>query len=328
MDNKIATMNCVDNFSYKTPIKFDLEILKKETDEYQNDLTATKTSKNNAASLCRRLLSFKKGDMFLANEDPRFFIDEMTGTSKGNTARVYYNPSYTQYPRIVRKAIVPMNEENKFVYLDIKSAEYILNCIFAGDEKTLEIYRNGGDPYLAYKDEFPEGTTRDQMKTALIANMYGMSAFTLGKRLGISETAAKQILKSINRSRPAQSMLNMEITMRATSNGAYFCPDGINKERILKVADIDPEVGYSENRALSVYTQSALGVWMQSKIKEVREFVAQNSTLITVFDSILFEVHKDADESQIKSQIEALVAPFRADIGFGVNFYEAQISAR
>ena len=132
-----------------------------------------------------------------------------------------------------------MNEENKFVYLDIKSAEYILNCIIAGDEKTLEIYRNGGDPYLAYKDEFPEGTTRDQMKTALIANMYGMSAFTLGKRLGISETAAKQILKSINRSRPAQSMLNMEITMRATSNGAYFCPDGINKEWILKVADID-----------------------------------------------------------------------------------------
>ena len=67
---------------------------------------------------------------------------------------------------------------------------------------------------------------------------------------------------------------------------------------------------------------------MQSKIKEVQEFVAQNSTLITVFDSILFEVHKDTDESQIKSQIEALVAPFRADIGFGVNFYEAQISAR
>ena len=260
-------MNIVDNFSYKTNIRFDLEILKKETEEYQNDATATKTSKNNAASLCKRLLAFKQGDMFMGGGDPKYFDDVMTGTSKGNTARVYYNPSYTQYPRVVRKAVVPMNPENKFVYLDIKSAEYILNCIFAGDEKTLEIYRNGGDPYLAYSDEFPEGTTRDQMKTALIANMYGMSAFTLAKRLGISESAAKQILKSINRSRPAQAMLNMSITMRAINSGAYYCPNGINKDDILKVADIDPEVGYSENRALSVYTQSALGVWMQSKIR-------------------------------------------------------------
>lgn len=320
-------MNTVDNFSYKTSIRFDLETLKKETEEYQNDATATKTSKNNAASLCKRLLSFKQGDMFMGGGDLRYFDDVMTGTSKGNTARVYYNPSYTQYPRVVRKAVVPMNPENKFVYLDIKSAEYILNCIFAGDEKTLEIYRNGGDPYLAYSDEFPEGTTRDQMKTALIANMYGMSAFTLAKRLGISESAAKQILKSINRSRPAQAMLNMSITMRAINSGAYYCPNGINKDDILKVADIDPEVGYSENRALSVYTQSALGVWMQSKIREVQEFVEQDSTLITVFDSILFEVNKQADEEQIKSQLKALVSPFRADIGFGVNFYEAQKSA-
>lgn len=320
-------MNTVDNFSYKTNIRFDLEILKKETEEYQNDATATKTSKNNAASLCKRLLAFKQGDMVMGGGDPKYFDDVMTGTSKGNTARVYYNPSYTQYPRVVRKAVVPMNPENKFVYLDIKSAEYILNCIFAGDEKTLEIYRNGGDPYLAYSDEFPEGTTRDQMKTALIANMYGMSAFTLAKRLGISESAAKQILKSINRSRPAQAMLNISITMRAINSGAYYCPNGINKDDILKVADIDPEVGYSENRALSVYTQSALGVWMQSKIREVQEFVEQDSTLITVFDSILFEVNKQADEEQIKSQLKALVAPFRADIGFGVNFYEAQNSA-
>lgn len=320
-------MNTVDNFSYKTNIRFDLETLKKETEEYQNDATATKTSKNNAASLCKRLLSFKQGDMFMGGGDLRYFDDVMTGTSKGNTARVYYNPSYTQYPRVVRKAVVPMNPENKFVYLDIKSAEYILNCIFAGDEKTLEIYRNGGDPYLAYSDEFPEGTTRDQMKTALIANMYGMSAFTLAKRLGISESEAKQILKSINRSRPAQAMLNMSITMRAINSGAYYCPNGINKDDILKVADIDPGVGYSENRALSVYTQSALGVWMQSKIREVQEFVEQDSTLITVFDSILFEVNKQADEEQIKSQLKALVSPFRADIGFGVNFYEAQNSA-
>ena len=87
-------MNTVDNFSYKTNIRFDLEILKKETEEYQNDATATKTSKNNAASLCKRLLSFKQGDMFMGGGDPKYFDDVMTGTSKGNTARVYYNPSY------------------------------------------------------------------------------------------------------------------------------------------------------------------------------------------------------------------------------------------
>lgn len=320
-------MKTVNNFSYETPIKFDLVVLESETLQYQNDATATKTSKNNALSLSKKLHSLAQENIFCQGTS-RYFSHTMVGSSKGNTARVYYNPSYTQYPRIVRKAIVPMNPENKFVYFDVKSAEYILNCIFADDKKTLELYFKGEDPYLAYAEAFPEGTTRDQMKTALIANMYGMSAYTLGKRLGVSETAAKRILRSINSTKTQQSELNTTILFKSQRDMAYYCPNGLDNLDLLKVADVDSEVGYSENRALSVYTQSALAVWIQGFITKLLDIVEPGTTLISVFDSILFEVPKTADEDLIRIQLSEMVAPFRIDVGFGSNFYEAQTSAK
>ena len=321
-------MKSVENFNYTTRIKFNLAILKSEVEAFQSDATATKTAKNNSMSLYKKLVA-KSGSLYCDPDSaPGYFVDSMTGTSKGNTARIYYNPSYTQYPKVIRKAVVPMKPGNKFVYFDVKSAEYILNCIFAGDSKTLDVYRAGGDPYTVYSDIFPAGTTRPQMKEALIANMYGMTSYTLAKRLACTQDEAERILLAVNLRRPDQAKLNQEILRRAKSEGAYFCPEGVNRDEIVKVADIEPEVGYNPNRALSVYTQSALGLWMQSMIRKVLDFVSPNTTLISVFDSMLFEVSEDADEDQVREFINEIAAPFRVEVGFGKNFYSAQTSAR
>lgn len=322
-------MKTVENFSYTTRVKFNLATLKAEVEAFQSDETATKTAKNNALSLYKKLAA-KSGTLYCDPERaPGYFVDSMTGTSKGNTARIYYNPSYTQYPKVIRKAIVPLNPENKFVYFDVKAAEYILNCIFAGDEKTLDVYRAGGDPYTVYSDIFPAGTTRPQMKEALIANMYGMSSYTLAKRLACSQDEAERILLAVNLRRPAQAKLNQEILRRAEKAGAYFCPNGVNRDELVQVAEVDPSVGYNPNRALSVYTQSALGLWMQSMIRKMLDYVDPSSeTLISVFDSMLFEVDKSVDEDQVRTFVNELAAPFRVEVGFGNNFYSAQTSAR
>ena len=63
-------------------------------------------------------------------------------------------------------------------------------------------------------------------------------------------------------------------------------------------------------------------------IRKVLDFVSPNTTLISVFDSMLFEISEDADEDQVRDFINEIAAPFRVEVGFGENFYSAQTSAR
>ena len=309
-------MKTVNNFSYETPIKFNIKLLKDAVMEMQESEGFTKTAKNNAMSLFNKLYKLSFG----SDE----FTTTMVGESKGNTCRVYYKPSYTQYPKPVRKGIVPVKEGNMFVYFDLKAAEYILNCILAGDDRTVESYMKGEDPYMVYSELFPAGTDRKVMKEALIGNMYGLSPFTLAKRANVSEDRAKFILAQLNRNMPAQAALKHRILSATRALNGYICAAGLDSKTELKVADVDPSVGYSENRALSVYTQSALGVYMQSLL----ERLATQFTLIQVFDSVLIEVGADTDVNDLVYAVKDLISPFRAEIGFGRTFYEAMQDAK
>ena len=48
-------------------------------------------------------------------------------------ARVYYSPSFTSQPADFRRAVVPLNPNNKFLFFDLKAAEFFLSCYFAGE---------------------------------------------------------------------------------------------------------------------------------------------------------------------------------------------------
>lgn len=316
-------MRVSEEFRYETPIRFRLDVLREVVQEVSGDASATVTAKNNITKLYERL----SGQTCFA-ENPDEFLGRMEGHAKGNTCRVYYAPSYTQAPRAARKAIVPVGEGNRFVYLDIKSAEYILNSYFAGDKGTISAYEEGEDVYLLYSKYFPEGSSRKVMKEALIGGMYGLTPFTLSKKLGCSEREAKGLLSLIVYYRKESTQLNNYIISTVKNVGWYVCPNGFDDEDLVKVAPVDFSDRKWVNRAFSIYTQSALGLWMQSRIRLLQEKLGESFTLIQVFDSLLFEVPKGAEEEQVINEIKELVSPFRVEVGFGDNFYEAQMSAK
>lgn len=256
-----------------------------------------------------------------------FAIIKIVGSVKGSSARVYYKPSITSLAKPVRKHIVPIKEDNVFVYFDLKAAEFFMNCVFCGEQKTIQAYQQGDDVYLYYRNLFPNNTPRAAIKEALIANMYGMKAWTLSKRLNAAgidctETLAQRMLDNIEINLPSMTTNKIRVIGNARRKNAYFCPNGFDTQDLVKISEVDPKKGFLPLLALSTYVQSALGNWMQEVISKL--VPRTSGTIITVFDSVTAEIALH-NVDRYKKFIESQISPFRTD-GFklGKTFFDAQ----
>ena len=149
---------------------------------------------------------------------------DVVGEAKGGTTRVYYKPSVTSLAKPFRKCIVPVYKGNKFLYFDLKAAEFALFCIFAQEAEAVQAYQRGEDIYMHYSSLFPEGCQRPVIKKILIANMYGQTPYSVAIDLGISENQAGRLLDEINRKLPRMAMMKRNIIAQALRANAYYCP--------------------------------------------------------------------------------------------------------
>jgi hypothetical protein len=88
-------------------------------------------------------------------------------------------------------------------YVDWSSMEFLIAAVQSGDPVMIEFYRSG-DPYMSFakrvgavpKDATKKthGAVRDRYKIGLLAIQYGISAAALAARLGVSETAAQEMI--------------------------------------------------------------------------------------------------------------------------------------
>lgn len=279
---------------------------------------------NNLYHFYRRLLHMEDPIIpHLKEYDDGSYLIEVTAEAKGNTTRIYFKPSVTSLTKGIRKAIVPIDNDNIFVYFDLKAAEFALRAIQAQDEAALEVYRSGEDIYMHYANLFPEGTPRNTIKTILIANCYGTTAYRVAQQLGITETVAQRLLDSVAQRMPRFTLLKRQIAAYAQRHNGYYSPDGFDQTNLVKVAEVSKN-GFDPNLAYSAYTQSALGLIFQklsTKYLEVQKGVEQ--TFLSIFDSMIVEI-KPENLERYKQFIISHVAPLLPD-GFhtGKTMYEA-----
>lgn len=309
-------------FTYSTKVKLDLKGLREEViklkacyDEIGNRDSHEGRSRFSAYNNIQHFL--KRVD----NGSDSIVID-VEGSATGSSSRVYYKPSITSLAKPIRKYIIPVHEGNKFIFFDLKAAEFFMNCVFCQEQEPIKEYQSGNDIYLAYGHLFPEGTPRKVIKECLIANMYGVTPYTVAKRCGVTEAYAERMLRTVQ-----QALLNMEMAKikrigYARRNNAYYAPRGFNQNDLVKIADVDPKKGFQPNLALSAYVQSALGLWMQALISKLQPLCT--GTLLSVFDSLLIEFRPE-NEERIKEWLTVNMSPFITDrFGIGTTFYDAQ----
>lgn len=339
-------------FEYKTKVRVSVPILEQQVEILKGEYEAfdpngvlrlikdkSDARGHNARSLFSRwnnmkhfLLRLKQLDKagenhpILKKYDDESVLIEVVGSAKGNSARVYFKPSITSLDKSVRKAILPIQDGNVFVYADIKAAEFALRCTQAQEQEALNAYQRGEDIYMFFKDLFPAEfqNNRPVIKTILIANMYGKSAYSTAKDLGCSEAFAQRLLDSIAQRTPRMTMLKRRIAMYAQRNNGYFSPLGFDQSNLVKVASINKDKGFDPNMAWSAYTQSALGFIMQSfttnYLKHQKEC---EQTTLSVFDSIFFEIKPESLE-RFKEFANKYWAPLQfEDFTTGKSMYEA-----
>lgn len=318
-------MKQIPSFEHSTEVLIDTTILRDVVDdltmklrkaqmdfpEKSTEVRSAKMSRSGAANLLDSCGMFE-----------RIVPVTIVGSTKGNTARVYYKPSLTSLPRPIRKAIVP-HQGKKFCYFDFKAAEYFWNCLMANDVKQVQAYMRGEDIYSVFNDYFPEFLTRAQKKVCLIGNMYGLTKFTAAARMGTLEQVAEQVLALVNRAQVQQNQLKREIIARVRREGVYFTKDLRTGEEFA----VSPVQGWvKEDLATSTFTQSGLALETRRVMVEIAERF--NGTILSVFDSLLFEVDENETADNLTKIIEGLIKPFRANIGLGASFQEAYENAQ
>lgn len=311
-------------FSYQTKVKLDLEGLAKtiETLKASYDEIGSRDSHEGRS----RFTIWNNINTFYNRVNTPQVLDNgsvisVEGKAAGNSARVYYKPSVTSYAKPFRKHIVPLNENNVFVYFDLRAAEFFMNCVFCGETEAVSAYQNGEDIYMHYAYLFPEGTPRKVVKTILIAQMYGTTAYRVAQQLGITETAAQRMLDQVARALPKMTMQKRKVIAYAMRTNAYWAPNGFDQTNLIKIADVNPDKGFSPEFALSAYVQSALGFFMQGFLKKLTP--RTGGTLLSVFDSVLCEIKPESMQRYI-DWVQTQISPFKADgFHFGKTFYEA-----
>lgn len=314
---------------HQTQVKVDLVELRKLVSQLkvESDSLGGKPQSRGAGTPEQRskFHSYNTLSKFLSRIDNGldYSILDLQGQITDTCQRIYYNPSLTSYTRLFRKCIVPLNAGNVFVYFDLSAAEFFMNCWFCGEQEAVDAYLRGEDIYMHYAYIFPKGLSRSVIKTCLISYMYDATKYSVAKRCGISESKAQYLLNLIDYNLPNMALHKTFVKNLAQANGHYVCPNGFDQSLFIKASEYKPtrnskEPEFCPELALSVYVQSALGVFMQQLITRLSK---RDTTVLSVFDSVLLEISPDRIDSA-REWFSKNLYPFRmSDFKAGTDFY-------
>ncbi|MCR4921723.1 MAG: DNA polymerase I [Bacteroidaceae bacterium] len=239
----------------------------------------------------------------------------------------------------VRKAFIP-DEGQLFFSADYSQIELRIMAHLSEDPNLIDAFRQGHDIHAAtaakiFKKDIAEvsGDERRKAKTANFGIIYGISAFGLAERMGVSRQEAKQLIDGYFATYPSvKAYMDRSIAM-ARDRGYTETIFG----RRCHLPDINSHNavvrGYAERNAINAPIQgSAADIIKIAMIRihqRMREEGFRSKMILQVHDELNFSVLPEE-----KVRLEALVleemqtacrlrVPLIADCGWGNNWLEA-----
>lgn len=262
-----------------------------------------------------------------------------TGRLSSSNPNLQNIPVRDEDGKEVRKAFIP-EPGCKFFSADYSQIELRIMAHLSGDENMIEDFRLGHDVHAAtaakvFHKPIEEVTKseRSKAKTANFGIIYGISAFGLAQRMGVSRTEAKELIE------------NYFLTYKGIKD---YMDKSIEKARekgyietVLKRKRYLPDItshnatvrGFAERNAINAPIQgSAADIIKKAMIGIYNRFRKENikSTMILqVHDELNFNVVPGEEEIVEKIVIEEMQnawpmsVPLIADCGWGNNWLEA-----
>ena len=255
------------------------------------------------------------------------------------------NPNLQNIPvrdddgREIRRAFIP-DEGCLFFSADYSQIELRLMAHLSGDAGLIEAFREGADIHAATAARVfhkpIEEVTRDERSRAKTANfgiIYGISAFGLAERMGVSRTEARELIDSYFATYPDVQRYMDESIRRAREQG--YVETLFHRRRYLP--DINSHNanvrGYAERNAINAPIQGSAAdiikvamnrVWQRFKDEGLR-----SKMILQVHDELNFSVlpdERERVEQVVREAMEGAVSlrvPLIADCGWGSNWLEA-----
>ena len=262
-----------------------------------------------------------------------------TGRLSSSNPNLQNIPVRDEDGKEVRKAFIP-EPGCSFFSADYSQIELRIMAHLSGDTNMIEDFRLGHDIHLAtaakiFHKKLNEvtKTERSRAKTANFGIIYGISAFGLAERTGLSRTESKEMIDNYFKTYP-QIKSYMNYSIQKAKEKGYI-------ETLLKRKRYLPDInshnatvrGFAERNAINAPIQgSAADIIKIAMINIYRRFMDENlkSTMILqVHDELNFNVvageEKRVQEIVIDEMQNAwsMSVPLIADCGWGNNWLEA-----
>jgi len=262
-----------------------------------------------------------------------------TGRLSSTDPNLQNIPIRTPEGRRIRQAFVAPDGA-VLLAADYSQIELRIMAHLSGDAGLLDAFADDQDIHKATAAEVfaldPDDVTTDQRRSAKAINfglMYGMSAFGLGKQLGISRHEAQEYVDLYFDRYPGVKKFMDDTREQARQAGFVETMFG----RRLYLPDINdrnaPRRQYAERSAINAPMQGTAADIIKRAMIAVQQWLdtskAPARMIMQVHDELVFEVaEKSVDEVQteivaLMSAAADLSVPLKVDAGFGSNWDEA-----
>lgn len=263
-----------------------------------------------------------------------------TGRLSSSNPNLQNIPIRTERGREIRKAFVPA-AGFKMLAADYSQVELRVIASISGDSNMIEAFKNGEDIHArTAKEVFSLNSlgdvTPDQRRKAKEVNFgipYGVSAYGLASRLGISNSEGKDMIDQYFERFPGIQTYIDETVKEAKENGYVSTLMG----RRRYIPDINSRNwnvrGFAERTAINMPIQGTAADIIKLAMIQIDQFLReqnfQSRMLLQVHDELIFEIHEEETDhlpetlKQMMEQAYTLDVPLDVEIGLADNWLEA-----
>ena len=239
----------------------------------------------------------------------------------------------------IRRTFVP-EPGHVFFSADYSQIELRIMAHLSGDKNLVEAFRSGNDIHAAtaakiFKKPLEE-VTKDERRKAKTANfgiIYGISAFGLAERMGVSRTEAKELIENYFLTYPAVKEY-MDKSIDAARDKGYIVTDFGRRRYLSDINSANSVVrGYAERNAINAPIQGTAADII--KIAMVR--IADRMQRERVKSKMILQVHDELNFSVLPEELDTIrtivveemehaytmQVPLVAECGVGKNWLEA-----
>ncbi len=263
----------------------------------------------------------------------------VTGRLSSSDPNLQNIPVRGEDGREIRKSFVP-DDGCLFFSADYSQIELRIMAHLSGDEHLVKAFVEGADVHAATAARIfhkkLEEVTRDERRKAKTANfgiIYGISAFGLAERMGVSRTEARTLIENYFSMYPGVKRYMDESVEKARARGyaetafgrRRYLPDIASRNATLR--------GEAERNAINSPIQGTAADIIKVAMIRIHERMKRegmrSKMILQVHDELNFSVvpeEKEAMEALVVEEMEgafAMAVPLKVDCGWGNNWLEA-----